>query len=138
MQDLNDQTTFDFECPPGCGAQAAAAAAGGGSSGVVGNFTYADISLICATAVHAGVVDDAVGGRFTVQLHRNWGPGAAWDYEGKNRGLEADTRNGITSEAAPDGWIRTFRLQPYPITYVEVRLGCRVCVWDGRRLTVSR
>ena len=128
-QDLNDRTTYDFVCPPGCGDVAIQRQNGGENSGVYGNGTYGDESYICAAAVHAGVIDDAIGGRFTLQLQRGWGPLAGHDAIGHERDLPVATRFGIesrnlvsTSPRRPrQGWMRTFTLEPYPVMTVEVQ-----------------
>ena len=128
-QDLNDRTTYDFVCPPGCGDVAIQRQNGGENSGVYGNGTYGDESYICASAVHAGVIDDAIGGRFTLQLQRGWGPLAGHDAIGHERDLPVATRFGIesrnlvsTSPRRPrQGWMRTFTLEPYPVMTVEVQ-----------------
>lgn len=118
-QDLGDQTVIRYYCPPGCQVLAQAEEANGRSSGVFGTGYYTDESLVCAAAVHAGVIDDG-GGIIGVRLRRNWGSRAGADSVGHGRTLPGSVLNGITSDGVPDGWRRTFTIHEYPEATVEV------------------
>lgn len=121
-EETGDQTTLRVLCPPGCGAAAAAAT----PSGVIGTDVYADTSVICASAVHAGAIP-SVGGLVTITMRRGYGPAAAPDYAGYNIGVVGSLKNGILSTSATstlvagNGWNRVFTVAPYNLSNVEVQ-----------------
>lgn len=116
----DDRTTMRFFCDPGCGAAAPGIAGrdivGGGDAEQV----YSQDSLLCASAVHAGVIDDTVGGLINVTIRRGWGPLSGSDSISAGRGLSAGTSNGLTSVAAAEAQ-RTFTIAPYNLSLVEVQ-----------------
>ncbi len=85
VMDLDDNT---IDCPANCGAMGT----------IWGTDLYTDDSAICTAAIHAGLIEDAVGG--TVTVHRE--PGLE-SYEGT-------TRNGITSLSYGE-WDASFSLE---------------------------
>lgn len=122
-QDLGDMTLMRFYCPPGCGDDAAALTDAGESSGVFGNYTYSDVSLVCASAFHAGVIERGVGGIFSMRLRRGYGSRAGRNWKGHDAPLPSTLRQGILSDgiSADSVVLRVYTLHPYPVATVEVQ-----------------
>jgi len=122
-EDTGDETTLRFICPPRCGELAINLQNGAdGKSGVDGSGIYADYSTICAAAVHDGVITNG-GGMISVQLQRGFGEAvASFNSWTRNYGtkLNGTLQNGIQSGEVPNGWWRTFTIEPYLEATVEV------------------
>lgn len=86
------------------------------------NNSYSDDSLVCASAIHAGIIPDT-GGVFSVRLRRGYGPRAGRDWMGHNEDIVGTLRNGIQSDGLPGGAVvlRVFTVHDYPIATVEVQ-----------------
>jgi hypothetical protein len=124
-EDEGAWTHMLVKCPAGCGAAAVTTSTtvpvwGGGG---VGRAYYADVSSVCAAAVHSGALLDSVGGFVTLTLTKGFGP-TAESWRGKTDGgttgtLPGSTANGITSKTATAALLggpiaRSFELITYP------------------------
>jgi len=118
---MDERTTMRFSCPAGCGAAASGFAdrfvEGGGDPEAV----YGHDSLVCAAAVHAGILSDSTGGLVNVTIRRGWGTLAGINTVGYGRPLQASTANGVASIALADGAPRTFTMGAYNLSLVEVQ-----------------
>jgi hypothetical protein len=85
---------------------------------IYGTDIYADISYICASAVHAGMIGND-GGLVLVRLEEGQGPAASSIY-GRNVGYYNTSRRGVVSKELEVGWDRSFSVHPYPLPLVEV------------------
>ncbi|OQS01020.1 hypothetical protein ACHHYP_01946 [Achlya hypogyna] len=107
-QDVDVGTSVQLQCPGSC------TAAGAGS--VYGSGAYADVSSICAAAIHAGVLPASTAGLVTLTLLANTLFGNASVRSGS-------VANGITSLTVPNSQLgaRFFSLAATPVTQVSVQ-----------------
>ncbi len=87
LEDTDVGTTILVSCPAFCAATGA----------VFGTDVYSDDSNVCEAAVHAGVLDNLVGGLVSVCVT----PEVLAD-------LPGELRNGVPSQTRTGGWHRTF------------------------------
>jgi hypothetical protein len=115
-EQTDDGTTYRFWCPSGCGEIAKLASETTRQPGVFGSDFYADLSLLCASAIHAGVINDD-GGQFEITIEEGRGLFAS-NRSGTNFGYPSVSRNFIISNALLS-WDRSFTVRSYPLELVE-------------------
>lgn len=110
LTDINEDTGYGTAikvvCPAGC------AATSGGK--VFGTSVFSDTSVVCAAAIHSGIIDDT-GGMIQIVLERS----TNFEDPAISTG---STQNGIVSETIPSmkESSRMFSLLAYPLSTVEV------------------
>eukprot|EP00947_MAST-08B_sp_MAST-8B-sp1_P005607 g5607.t1 len=139
-EDYDTMTQIKVRCPAGCGAGVAGSVVGGGVVGQAGVSAvagavpvgrdgagvYKDTSLVCAAAVHAGVVPATAGGVSTepTVIALTVEEGASQYAGSAANGITAQSED-VTALAAaaggnPYGWRRSFSVANYTPWLVEV------------------
>lgn len=107
-EDQEDGTTIKVRCPASCAASS--------TSAVYGSTFYTDASSICRAAVHAGALNDSVGGLLDLMLER----GVGFYNDSLRLG---STANGVTSLNMSSVYAaaRLFSVRLYPVPQVHVQ-----------------
>jgi len=113
QEDTSDASTIRVSCPSACSAAAGT---------VRGAGFYDETSPICLAAAHAGITTLSGGGLATVTLRRGWGnPFAGQGAPGFGEpAIPASTSGGVAAQSLV-ATSRTFTLQPYNLSLVEVQ-----------------
>jgi hypothetical protein len=106
---VDDGTTIKVNCPSNCLSSKEQAP-------IYGTGMYTDTSSICLAAIHAGIIDDTIGGLVTVTLER----GINFFQDAIRKGT---LKNGLTSldMSTQQTSARLFSLNKYPLAQVEVQ-----------------
>jgi len=106
VEDSAENTTYRLKCPSGCL---------GISALVEGNAIYSERSSICRAAIHAGVLDAAIGGMVTLRMQIGQGVNS------QSTGTVPGSFQNLVSSNDLVESRRTFTLEEYSNHFIEVQ-----------------